>query len=331
MTPDLLQYLCDPYDFTVLTLHDAVVIDGKVITGNLVSTSGNTYPIRNGVPRFDETIGSVVSFGDEWNFFNYDLFKINWTRDVVGHNFVSTEYFRGKVIVDCGAGSGMQSKWMAEAGAARVIALELSHAVDGVIKRNLEGVANVDVVQCSIDAPPIRRESIDGIVICHNVIQHTPSVEKTAAALWGLVGKGEFVFNCYMKYPDNPVWMARWNLVYRPLRAVLSRMPFPIILGYARAMAALRFVPVLGPLLEKSQFMIRGQVAPGPRYLKRLYENAVLNTYDWYGSHTYQHQKTPDEIRKLVVSLQPDSSKVQNLEEYLRTPIPPGLAIRISR
>lgn len=83
--------------------------------------------------------------------------------------------------------------------------MELSNAVDGVIKRNLAGLTNVDGIQCSIDRPALKGGSIEGIVICHNVIQHTPSVEKTAKALWSLVGKnGEFVFNCYIKYSENP-------------------------------------------------------------------------------------------------------------------------------
>jgi hypothetical protein len=48
----------------------------------------------------------------------------------------------------------------------------------------------------------MRRRCIDGFVYCHNVIQHTPSVEKTAHALYALTAPGcEFVFNCYgLKY-----------------------------------------------------------------------------------------------------------------------------------
>lgn len=87
--------------------------------------------------------------------------------------------------------------------------LDLSHSVDDVVKRNLAGVKNVDIIQCSIDAPPLRDESIEGIVYCHNVIQHTPSVEKTAHALYSLVAPGgEFVFNCY---PLNDKGLVRWG------------------------------------------------------------------------------------------------------------------------
>lgn len=329
MKPRLLAFLCDPVDSSELELVTPILENGEIVSGMLVSASGRQYPIIEGVPRFCSVTTSVDSFGDEWNHFNYDLFKLNWENHVVKNNFGSTEFFRGKTIVDCGAGSGMQAKWMAEAGAKHVIALELSHSVDGVMKQNLEGISNVDIIQCSIDAPPIKSGSIDGLVICHNVIQHTPNVERTARELWRILGSGEFVFNCYLKYQDRFIWMVRWLLIYRPLRGILSRCSFEITLGYAKFMAMLRFVPGLGTILEKAQMVIRGDVPPGPSYRRRLYINTVLNTFDWYGSHSFQHQKTPDEIRHLVNELQPNTSMIKNLEEYCRVPLPPGLAVRV--
>ncbi len=70
-----------------------------------------------------------------------------------------------------------------------VIALELLHSVDGVLTRNLTGLPSdrYDVVPCSIDRPPFRDRSIDGILICHNVVQHTPSVERTIRELWDMI------------------------------------------------------------------------------------------------------------------------------------------------
>jgi uncharacterized protein YbaR (Trm112 family) len=327
MRRDLLAILCDPEDQSELELVTSDVGD-EVMQGVLISGSGRIYPILDGLPRFVSVTSDVHSFGDEWNYFNYDLFKANWSEHVVSNTFGSAEVFRNQTVVDCGAGSGMQARWMAEAGAGRVIALEMSHSVDGVMKRNLAGVPNVDVIQCSITKPPIRRGSIEGIVICHNVLQHTRSVEETATGLWAMLHSGEFVFNCYLRYP-GVFWWLRWVLVYRPLRAVLSRCPFWAILSYAKVMAILRFIPLLGGLLEKAQLVLRGEVPPGPRKLSRMYRAAVLNTFDWYGSHSFQHQKTPDELRALVSALQPDSSKVHNLERYLRRPLPPGLAIRL--
>lgn len=63
--------------------------------------------------------------------------------------------------------------------------------------------------------------------------------------------------------------MLLWFAVYLPLRLVLSRTSLGTVLLYAKVMAALRFVPVLGCLLEKAQFVIRGNVPKGAHYRRR--------------------------------------------------------------
>jgi uncharacterized protein YbaR (Trm112 family) len=335
MNHDLIEFLCDPVDKSDLVLSEPVFgRRGTIESGYLQSVSGRRYPIRHGVPRFAEDASrseAVSSFGDEWNHFNFNYFKLNWLNHTVANTFGSPDVFKGKVVVDAGGGSGMQSRWMSEAGATRVICLELSHAVDGIMKSNLDGLENVDLVQCSIDTPPLKDSSISGMVICHNVIQHTPNVEKTALGLWKLVSEGgELVFNCYMKYASNLPWMVRFHC-YQALRGLLAGRSFQTRLAYAKTMAFLRFVPILGWCLEKGLFMVRGDVPDGPERLRRMYKAGVLNTFDWYGGHRYQHHKTEQELRTLVSSLQPHPSKVSNLDRYFARPPAIGCAIRLRK
>lgn len=340
MTPYLLQYLCEPVTKAPLHLTDTVTNDdGSIQAGNLVTPTGKRYPIIDGIPRFVDFVPmkTVESFGDEWNYFNFTGFKVNWLRHTVANTFGTTDSFGGKLIVDAGGGSGAQTKWFAECGASHVIMMDLSHSVDDVVKRNLTGLKNVDVIQCSIDAPPLRDKCITGIVYCHNVIQHTPSVEKTARALFAVTAPGgEFVFNCYKLNDQGLMRWVRFHLVYEPLRAVLSRMPFCVIMLYSRIMAALRLAPGLGVFLEKSGFCVQGDV---PRVddesawerVKRRFNNTVLNTFDWYGSHQYQHHKSDDEIRALAMALQPDALKILNMDKYFYRPAPIGCALRVFR
>ncbi len=77
--------------------------------------------------------------------------------------------------------------------------------------------------------------------------------------------------------------------------------------------------------------MVRGDVPQGPCFLSRCYKAGVLNTFDCYGSHAYQHLKTDDEIRMLISELQPDLKKVLNLETYFLRPQPIGIALRLRR
>ncbi|HYS88774.1 MAG TPA: methyltransferase domain-containing protein [Bradyrhizobium sp.] len=339
----LLDILCDPVSKEPLGLTNEVLdADGRVLEGSLETPSGRHYRVKNGIPRFLPEAAlskSVESFGDEWNFFNFTQFKINWLTHTVRNTFGSVDTFKAKTIVDAGGGSGAQTLWMLEAGAEHVVMLELSDSVDDVVQRNLwpSGYRNYDVIQCSIDAPPLKPGSIDGIVYCHNVIQHTPSVEKTAAALFALVAPGgEFVFNCYPRNDRGVFRWIRFHLIYSPLRYILSRMPFKVTLAYARAMGVLRQVPGLGVFLEKSGFCVQGDV---PRIdsedavsrLKRRYKTTVLNTFDGFGSHAFQHHKSDAEMRALVAELQPDSQKVMNLEKYFSRPASIGCALRIFR
>ena len=343
MTPDLLKFLCDPISRKPLSLVDAEYDQvGNIISGKLMNQDGKAYPIINGIPRFvseTELKKTVESFGDEWNHFNFVDFKACWLNHTVANTFGSTEVFRDKIVVDAGGGSGAQTLWMLESGARHVIMMDLSHSVDDVVQQNLKtsNFTNFDVIQCSIDMPPIREQSIPGIVICHNVIQHTPSVEKTAKALYSLVSPGgEFVFNCYVLNDQGLIRWIRFHMFYKPLRAFLSRLPFKGILFYSRIMGFLRLLPVMGRLSEKVGFCVQGDVprVKGETFLQRLkkrFRATVLNTFDYFGSHAYQHHKTDLEIRELVNSLQPDATKVLNTDKYFMQPPPIGCALRIYR
>ncbi len=343
MNPNLVEILCDPQTGDALSLVDASIdARGQVVSGTLLSAGGQRFPITNGIPRFvSQTLAldEVASFGDQWNHFNFIDFSEHWKQHMVRHTFGSLDVFRDQVVVDAGGGSGAQTRWILEAGARRVLLLDLSHSVDDVVQRNLAEFdpSRYDVIQCSIDQPPLRAGSIPGLVICHNVIQHTPSVERTAKALWTLVGAGgEFVFNCYPTNDSDPVRWVRFHLIYKPLRAVLKRQSFRTRLHYAELMGRLRLVPVLGTFLEKAGFCVTGDVpvpdgtAPAA-YRERVRAATALNTFDGFGAHEYQHHKSEREIRELVTSLQPDAAKVHNIERYFERPPPIGIALRLRR
>jgi SAM-dependent methyltransferase len=330
----LLNYLCDPVDHSPLKLVKPVYNKAGRIASGTLKGKKHTYPIIDGVPRFvpQQTRQSVDGFGDQWNYFNYDDFYLQWLEQTVKHNFGKPDYFKGKIVVDAGAGHGMQSRWMAEAGAKHVIALELSHTVDDVMKRNLKGLEDkIDAIQCSIDHIPLRKNSIPDLVLCHNVIQHTPSVEKTAKALWAITKPGgEFVWNCYTR-TDEGFWQRARFKLHRSVRWALQRSPFVVRLAYAHTMAALRFVPVLGWLLEKSLVMGRGIVIPGPHYFRRAYRAALVITFDGFGGHGHQHHLSFKEQHTLAKKLQPNEKKWRNAEVYFTRPMPISAALRLTK
>ncbi len=152
----------------------------------------------------------MSSFGEQWNYFNFVQFKEQWLNHTVKNTWSDTSVFKDKIIIDAGGGSGAQGKWFLEYGAKHVIILDLSQSLDDVAIRNLKNAdpSKFDLIQCSIDNPPLRDNSISGLVYCHNVIQHTPSVEKTLKALYKvLLNGGELAFNCYQL---NDKGLFRW-------------------------------------------------------------------------------------------------------------------------
>jgi uncharacterized protein YbaR (Trm112 family)/2-polyprenyl-3-methyl-5-hydroxy-6-metoxy-1,4-benzoquinol methylase len=324
-----LEYLACPTTGHSLELRDEVVEHDRILSGRLVCPCGQAYPIQAGVPRFissegTQDTGSVASFGYQWDTLNFDAFRMNWLEHVVARNFGGPDYFRGKVILDCGAGSGMQSRWMLEAGARRVISLELSQAVDGVVRKNLTGCDDRSlVVQCDIARPPIRGGALD-LVYCINVIQHTRDPQETTRSLYRLLcGRGEMVVNYYMRGErPGPAWRVREYLRTQ----VFKRLPKGVLLAVCRALAAVSMVPVLEwPLMKL--VAVRGDVPKGPHYLRRKYRQTVLNTYDWHGSHEYQHYFTPRQLEALVREAGIALEKVPNFREVVEQPLP-GQALR---
>src|SRR5688572_13416568 len=132
MRLEWIKYLCDPIDGSSLSFGEIREQTGdRVVAGTLTSQSGRCYEIRQGIPVFAvegmQSLESVESFAFEWNEFGFDYARQGWIDDVIKPMVGGLDFIKGKVVVDAGAGSGAQSRWMAEAGAALVISLELSN------------------------------------------------------------------------------------------------------------------------------------------------------------------------------------------------------------
>ena len=340
MTPYLLSILKDPKSGKSLTLfNEEYDSNGNIISGELKTFTGEKYKIINGIPRFlkNAPVKSVEAFGNQWNFFNFVQFKNEWLNHTVKNTWGDTNIFKGKIIIDAGGGSGAQGKWFLEYGAKHLIILDLSNSLDDVAKRNLIDAdpKKYDLIQCSIDNPPLKSNCTKGLIYCHNVIQHTPSVEKTLYALYELLSNGgELAFNCY---PLNDKGLIRWirfHIIYKNLRRVLRRLSFKNRLYYARIIAFLRLIPILGFLLEKLNFTLQGNIPKvnGENYinnLKRRYRSTLVNTFDYYGAHTFQWHLSNKSIKDILSNLYPKPSKIMNKEKYFIRPQPIGCALRI--
>lgn len=327
-----LEYLACPVSNSALLLVATKTDGDEIIEGYLTSQEGRRYEIIDGVPRFSaiadisvQTASSVESFGYEWNTLNFDLFHTNWIEHIVKRNFGTTDFFKGKIILDCGAGSGMHSRWMIEAGAKRVISLELSNTVDGIMRSNLAPYSEQNlIVQCDIANPPIRKGGVD-MVYCINVVQHTKDPVITTHNLYKLLQEGEELYINYYRMPDD--WWEQLRIIMGEFlrRKFTAKLPKELLLNLIRILALGTYLPLLDKITL--QFLICGEVPNGANYRARRYRQTVLNTYDWFGSHDFQYHYRCSELLDIFCKAKIELDCIPNLERTISLALP-GLAFR---
>ena len=188
MKASLLPLLRSPVDGSELTLESAALVD----------RSGNRFPVDDGVPLFAESAGSDETFAFKWQKIGgsyghegetrrqrrqwyLDRFGFGTKEELLG-------FLEGKVVLDAGCGSGVDSAMFAESGAT-VVAVDLSREAAKATYGRLGALPNVHVVQADINSLPFAPATFD-YVSSDQVLHHTPGTEEAFAALVPLVRPG---------------------------------------------------------------------------------------------------------------------------------------------
>jgi SAM-dependent methyltransferase len=287
MKKEWLRLLADPLTGQPLHLSGKPVIKkGRIMSGKLVSKSGNIYSIKKGIPVFltsqTQTVNSVASFAYEWNQWGFLYAKDGWLRDIIQPILGQVSEFKNKIIVDAGAGSGAQSRWMAEAGAKLVISLELSDAIFNRHRKTIQGYEEaIFPIQCDIAYPPLSIKP--DIVYCVNVLQHTANPKQTFQNIAALVSKkGSFIFNVYNKEG------ILGSVIVRMIRMLVSRLPFKVWRWVSFILALATYISLNSIIPFKNFGSRRFNV---PNAFKELW----LDIYDAFGPHYFQQCLTDQE------------------------------------
>jgi SAM-dependent methyltransferase len=142
---------------------------------------GRDVPLRNGILRFTPDVSySTGNFSRlRERHARLQLDSANGTRDRLDTILARTrwprEFFRGKIVLECGCGAGPDTEVLLALGAS-VVSVDIA-GVD-VCRANVGPHPNSLVVQASIDDLPFRERAFD-IVWCHRVLQHTPEPART--------------------------------------------------------------------------------------------------------------------------------------------------------
>ena len=182
---------------------------------------GHSIPVVGGIPRFVGDDNYAAHFGEQWK--RYRLTQLDsYIGKPISHDRVRRCFGKlwplvaNSCVLECGCGAGRFTEVLLREGA-RVASVDLSQAVEA----HLETFPINDrhlLAQADILALPFAPRAFD-FVVCLGVIQHTPSPERTIAALYEQVRPGGWLIL------DHYAFDYRWYTKTAPLfRAVLKRM-----------------------------------------------------------------------------------------------------------
>jgi SAM-dependent methyltransferase len=216
----------------------AFVTDGDhVIEGALKTADGRWVPILDGVPSFltgilqrdlsdfafrhalpnQTTMAREAAaqqartndtFSDKWTRFkNYGLepqhqhFLFGWYCKKFGletHDELKAFYARRRRVLECGPGSGFNTRFIAEHCPGEVFALDISAAAFTTFE-NTRHLLNCTVVQADLMEAPFPDNYFD-FIIADGVLHHTPNTRAAMEALYRkLEPGGQFFFYVYKK------------------------------------------------------------------------------------------------------------------------------------
>ena len=280
--------------------------NGEVEAGTLgCQHCGQTYPIRDGIPRFVDVDNYATSFGYQWNRFRSEqIDSHNGTKLSTDRFFTETgwtkEWMKAKWILDAGCGAGRFLD-VAANSESEVVGLDISSAIDAA-RANLAGRTNVHFVQASIFAPPFRSAAFDGCY-CIGVVQHTPDPQQAMRALPRVLRKdGLIAITAYERKP--------WTRLYSKylIRPLTKRLDKEKLLAGIKGLMPVLFpvtdvlfrLPVAGRL-----FMFAIPVAnyTNERALSRRqrYDWAILDTFDML-SPQYDRPQTRQDVERALFS-----------------------------
>jgi SAM-dependent methyltransferase len=208
-----------------------------IIEGVLLKNDGTWFPIIRGVPSFltgvlrpdltdfarrhglpsqqtaarlaaTEQAETNKTFSDKWTRFKtygfdpkHEEFLFNWYCRKFGLKDVEelkAFYAKRCRILECGPGSGFNSRFMSEQTNGEVFALDISDAAFTTFE-NTRTLLNCAVVQADLMEAPFLDNYFD-FIIADGVLHHTPDTRLALEALWRkLEPGGQFFFYVYKK------------------------------------------------------------------------------------------------------------------------------------
>ena len=295
----------------------------------LVCPEGDSYPVRDGIPRFVDDAGYAAAFGAQWNAWRRTQLDshtgVPLSRDrarrCLGDE--AWEALPGANVLEVGCGAGRFTEVLLDRGA-DVTSLDLSSAVDANAGNFPVGERGHRIAQADVRALPFAPRAFD-VVFCLGVVQHTPDTEETLAALYAQVRPGGWMT------VDHYTYRAAWFLSTQPaVRRVMTRMPPGRTVPLTERMVD-RVWPVHSRLRRGRKLLER--VSPVQTYFDMFPELddehqrgwAVLDTHDAL-TDRYKRFRTRGQLERALVALGAEGVECwrggNGVEARCRRPLP---------
>ena len=272
-------------------------------TSGLTDNDQVVFPNEHGAYRIVKDVNYSDNFGYQWNRFSGTQLDKASNLDISKKRFFAeTEWDKedltGKVILEVGSGAGRFTQIMLDHTTAHIYSVDYSNAVEANFNNNGPN-ERLHLFQASIYEMPFAKESFDKVV-CLGVLQHTPDVKQSIAALVSMLKPGgELVVDFY------PVtgWWTKLNAKYllRPYSKKMDheKLYKKIDRNIDWLIKTSRFFSRIGLGRLLNRFLpicdIDGTLPKGLPY-NQLRELCVLDTFDMYSPQYDQPQK----IQKIV-------------------------------
>ncbi|RDS84528.1 class I SAM-dependent methyltransferase [Dyella monticola] len=278
----------------------------------LVSSTGESYPIIRGVPRFVSSENYANAFGDQWNRFpktqldsysGLTLSEDRLERCMQGQ----LKSLAGKRVLEAGSGSGRFTEILLKYGSI-VDSFDYSSAVDANANNN-GSCDRLTLVQADIRYIPFVKASYD-YVVCLGVLQHTPDPEESIRSLWQMVKPGgRLVIDHYRwkfrNFLPPPLGVAA--IAYRHYFLKLPKEKqfgavkrifdfwFPMVWAFRKSKIIQFALSRLTPIMNHYPSF-------GLRDRDMYYEWMLLDTHDAM-TDVYKHRRSPKQIHKTLSDL----------------------------
>jgi SAM-dependent methyltransferase len=189
---------------------------------------------------------TIVDFGEQWTHFTDNEGYYGSTAllsDLLGP-LADPSDFAGARIADIGSGTGRIVRMLCASGAAHVLAVEPSAAIEPLRRNTADLGERVSHLHAPGDQLP-RGADLD-FVVSFGVLHHIPDPDPVMRAAWGALRPGGRFIGWLYGREGNLLYLS----VAEPLRAVTRRLPHPILLAFSKLLT-----PPLGAYAELCRWL----------------------------------------------------------------------------